>query len=409
METYIILGPGTQNYDGYNFPTDIVLSSSSFLENQTGGAQFVNISTIDPDIGDEHVYGLISGTGGEDNAAFTLVDDKLYSTVLFDASVKSTYNVRISATDLTGLSVTRNFILNIINIPPEVSNPISDLSVAEDAYNNTVDLRFVFNDVDDDNASINKTATSSDPSLVAVSVGGNTLVLDYQSNQWGTADITVTGTSNGKTVSDVFTVTVNPVDDAPQVANPLPDISVNEDAANSTINLSHVFNDIDDNVSITKTATSSDPSLVAISVVGNTLTLDYQTNQSGTTDITVTGTSNGKIVDFFSATVNPVDDAPEVANPLPDISVNEDAANSTINLSHVFNDIDDDNASITKTATSGNPSLVTVSIADNNLTLNFQQNQSGTANITVTGTSNGQSVSDFFPSPSMPWTMIRWW
>ena len=80
METYIILGPGTQNYDGYNFPTDIVLSSSSFLENQTGGAQFVNISTIDPDIGDEHVYGLISGTGGEDNAAFTLVDDKLYST-----------------------------------------------------------------------------------------------------------------------------------------------------------------------------------------------------------------------------------------------------------------------------------------------------------------------------------------
>ena len=54
------------------------------------------------------------------------------------------------------------------------------------------------------------------------------------------------GTSNGQSVSDAFSVTVNPVDDAPATVNPLPDISVNEDAVNSTINLSHVFNDIDD-------------------------------------------------------------------------------------------------------------------------------------------------------------------
>ena len=65
-------------------------------------------------------------------------------------------------------------------------------------------------------------------------------------------------------------------------------------------------------------------------------------------------------------TVNAVDDAPVVANPLQDISVNEDAADSTIDLSHVFDDIDDDNASITKTATSSDPSLVTVSVAGGN-------------------------------------------
>ena len=218
-----------------------------------------------------------------------------------------------------------------------VVNPLPDISVNEDAANSTIDLSHVFNDIDDYNASINKTATSGDPSLVTASVaGGNTLILDYQLNQSGTANITVTGTSNGKTVDDIFTVTVNPVDDDPVVANPLPDISVNEDAANSTINLSHVFNDIDDdNASINKTATSGDPSLVTASVAGgNTLILDYQLNQSGTANITVTGTSNGKTVDdIFTVTVNPVDDDPVVANPLPDISVNEDAANSTINLS----------------------------------------------------------------------------
>ena len=33
---------------------------------------------------------------------------------------------------------------------------------------------------------------------------------------------------------------------------------------------------------------------------------------------------------------------------ISDLSANEDAANATINLSNVFNDVDDDNASITK-------------------------------------------------------------
>ena len=149
------------------------------------------------------------------------------------------------------------------------------------------------------------------------------------------------------------------MDDAPVMANPLPDISVDEDASDSTIDLSHVFNDIDDdNASITKTATSGDPSLVTVSVAGgNTLTLDYQTNQSGIADITITGTSNGKRVSsVFTVTVNAVDDAPVVVNSLQDRSVDEDWFNSTIDLSHVFNDIDDDNASINKTATSSDPS-----------------------------------------------------
>ncbi|MDA1048844.1 MAG: cadherin domain-containing protein, partial [Verrucomicrobia bacterium] len=61
-----------------------------------------------------------------------------------------------------------------------------------------------------------KTATSSNASLVTATVSGNVLTLDYQANQSGTATITVTGTSNGQTVSDAFEVTVSPVDDAPE-------------------------------------------------------------------------------------------------------------------------------------------------------------------------------------------------
>jgi hypothetical protein len=47
-------------------------------------------------------------------------------------------------------------------------------------------------------------------------------------------------------------------------------------------------------------------------------------------------------------TVNPVDDAPTVLNPITDVNVNEDAANTVIDLTNVFTDIDNDIALIVK-------------------------------------------------------------
>ena len=251
---------------------------------------------------------------------------------------------------------------------------------------------------EESNLTIVKTATSSNPSLVSTTVNGNVMTLDYQANQSGTATITVTGTSDGQSVSDVFSVTVAAVDDPPVVANAIADLNLAEDAVAANIDLANLFNDIDDdNASIIKTATSSNASLVSATVNGNALTLDFQTNQSGTATITVTGTSNGRFVsDELSVTVVAVDDAPVIANALPDLNLAEDAADANIDLANVFDDIDDDNASITKKATSSHASLVSATVNGNALTLDFKANKSGTATITVTGTSNGQSVSDAF-------------
>mgnify|MGYP002526154435 CR=1 FL=1 len=56
--------------------------------------------------------------------------------------------------------------------------------------------------------------------------------------------MTVTATSNGQTVDDVFTVTVTAVDDPPVVANALSEVNATEDDADQTIALSNVFNDV---------------------------------------------------------------------------------------------------------------------------------------------------------------------
>ena len=289
-------------------------------------------------------------------------------------------------------------VITNVNDPPVVANPISNINVNEDAADKTIDLSNIFNDVDDDNASITKSAVSSDASLVAASVTGNTLTLSFQPNQFGTATITLTGTSNGHTVDQAFMVTVTVANDPPVVANPVADVNVLEDAADTTIDLSNLFNDVDnDNVFITKTAVSSDPSLVTVSVSGDTLTLDYQPEQNGTATITVTGTSNGQTADdIFTVTVTSVDDPPVVANAITDVNVLEDGADTTIDLSNLFNDVDDDNASITKTAVSSAPSLITTKVNGNILTLDYQPDQNGTATVTVTGTSNGQTVDHTF-------------
>ena len=111
-------------------------------------------------------------------------------------------------------TITVNVTVTSVNDVPVVANPLSDLSVTEDAANTTRGLGNVFNDAD--NTSITKTSTTSNALLVTAAVNGNTLTLDYQANQSGTATITVTGTSNGQSVSDAFTVTVAPVNDAPE-------------------------------------------------------------------------------------------------------------------------------------------------------------------------------------------------
>jgi hypothetical protein len=112
QETYILLGAGTTNYEGYNFPKDIILSKSHFDENVAPG-QTINLSVVDPDIGDEHEFGLVAGTGGEDNGMFTLVGNELRSNATYDFEDKNSYSVLISATDISGLSVAKAFTITI--------------------------------------------------------------------------------------------------------------------------------------------------------------------------------------------------------------------------------------------------------------------------------------------------------
>ena len=283
-------------------------ASVSVAENQTA---VTTVVATDADAGATLTY---TTSGGADQSKFDL--NSTTGVLIFKAAPdyeangsaagNNAYVVEVNVSDGTDSdSQTITVTVTDVDDPPVVANALSDVTVAEDAADSSIDLSNVFNDVDDANSSITKTAVSSDTGLVTVAVSGDTLTLDYQADQNGTATITVTGDSGGLPVDDVFTVTVTGVDDHPVVANALSDVTVAEEAADSSIDLSNVFNDVDDaNSSITKTAVSSDTGLVTVAVSGDTLTLDYQADQNGTATITVTADSGGLTVDdVFTVTV----------------------------------------------------------------------------------------------------------
>ena len=307
-----------------------------------------------------------------------------------------------------GKTVTDIFGIQVKNVDtaPTVKQQIFDLGVDEDAENTVIDLSNTFDDIDNDNAAIIKTiAINDNPELVSAEINGNSLVLDYLENRSGRAIITVQGESNGKTVTNVFTVDVDPVDDAPFVKEQIADLVVDEDAENTVIDLSNTFGDIDikaRNVErIIKTVASNDnPELVDAQIDGDSdsLIIDYLENRSGIARITVQGESNGKAVrDVFAIDVKPVDDAPFIQEQIDDLIVDENAENTVVDLSNTFSDIDNDDAAIVKTITvNDNPELVDAEINGDLLTLDYLENRSGIAKITVQGESNGKTVTDVF-------------
>ena len=98
-------------------PTDISLSLSSIDENVAANTVVGSFSSTDPDAGDTFTYGLVTGTGSTDNAAFTIAaGGQLQINASPDYETKSTYNIRVRTTDSGGLTYEKPLTVNINDI-----------------------------------------------------------------------------------------------------------------------------------------------------------------------------------------------------------------------------------------------------------------------------------------------------
>ena len=98
-------------------PTDIVMSSSSVLENQATGALVAGLSAVDANPVDSHTFALVAGLGDSDNALFQINGTQLVTRQAFDREQRSNYSVRLRAMDATGNAFEKTFTINITNMP----------------------------------------------------------------------------------------------------------------------------------------------------------------------------------------------------------------------------------------------------------------------------------------------------
>jgi hypothetical protein len=84
---------------GNSPPTDLVLSSSAFPENQSPPLVVATLSAVDADAGDSHVFTLVPGTGDLHNELFEVFGAELRTAAWFDAEDTQSLQIRLRATD----------------------------------------------------------------------------------------------------------------------------------------------------------------------------------------------------------------------------------------------------------------------------------------------------------------------
>ena len=107
-------------YDVNENPTDIVLSETSFFEDNDIGHELSIISVIDPDLNDSYSLVIVNDFG--DFEKFEIIDNKLKLTQSISFDEHETLSIKIIAEDSGGLTFSKEFIINVLESTLNTSN-----------------------------------------------------------------------------------------------------------------------------------------------------------------------------------------------------------------------------------------------------------------------------------------------
>ena len=140
----------------------------------------------------------------------------------------------------------------------------------------------------------------------------------------GNIDVKVTASDGSLTASDIFTLTITPVNDAPIVATLLVDKSSAEDTALSFTLPVGSFADVDNTTLIYSTSLATGAALplwLSFNAATQTFIGTPPQDYNGNIDVKVKASDGSfSASDMFTLTITPVNDAPIIATLLPDKS-----------------------------------------------------------------------------------------
>ncbi|QYO63946.1 cadherin repeat domain-containing protein [Leptolyngbya sp. 7M] len=320
-------------------PTGISIDSNTVNENVPVNTLVGRLSTTDPDANNTFSYRLVSGVGSTDNALFEISGNELRIKTVPNFEVKPTYSVRIQSSDQNGLTVQRQFTINVRDLNEAPTNiSISKNNINENVPANSVVGSFSTTDPDANDSFTYELVTgqgSADNN--AFVIVGNELRIknspDFETKP--SYSIRVRSRDKGGLATEkIFTININDLNDPPTNAAPtnlnLTPANVNENVDPNT--LVGTLSTVDPNPGNTFTyalvAGAGDTDNNTFTISGNQLRIKISPNfeQKSTYSIRVRTTDQGGLNFERSLTIN-INDLNEAPT---DILLNPDTVDENV-------------------------------------------------------------------------------
>ncbi len=281
------------------------------------------------------------------------------------AGTSGSFDIRVIATDAAGLFADDEFTITIGegNSPPVVAAPLADQTAKEDEPFSFSFAPDAFEDPDQD--LLDYYAFLADgsqlPDWLSFDPDTRTFSGTPDDGDVGEIDIEVTAVDPiGERVSDVFRLVIGGTNDAPVVSIPIADQDAREDTAFSLILPEGTFTDADDETLVLTAARVDGSALPSwLSFDADTLTFSGTPleGDGGEFEVRVTATDalGASVFEDFKLSVDAVNDAPVLADPIEDQNGETGAAFSFALPQGVFTDSDDENLSLTVSLSDGSP------------------------------------------------------
>ncbi|MEY2613619.1 MAG: Bifunctional hemolysin/adenylate cyclase precursor, partial [Planctomycetota bacterium] len=217
-------GPGWEAGDNESWAIDnlkVTLWGSQFAvpDNLAAGEYIGNLTTTDIDPTNSFTYALTSGSGDTDNAYFSIVGNELRTALPLIPS-KSSYSIRMRATDNAGIPFDKVLLVQVIpsnQSPSDIA--LSNLSIAENADPNSLIGSFSTTDPNEgDTFTYSLVSGTGDSDNAAFTIDGTSLraVNSFDFETKSSYSIRVRSTDQGDLWTEkVFTISVTNVNESP--------------------------------------------------------------------------------------------------------------------------------------------------------------------------------------------------
>jgi hypothetical protein len=321
-------------------PTDLDLSPSTLAENEPVNTVVGALTATDPDAGDTFTFTLVGGTGSGDNGSFNVSGGSLRTSASFDFETKSSYAIRVRASDAGGLFFEEALTVTVTNVnDPPTDIALSNATVDENVPSGSLVGMLSGTDQDPlDTLTFSLVGGAGSTDNAQFQVSGTMLqtaaVFDFEAKSSYAIRLRVSD-GNGGTFEEQFTISVTDVNDAPtNIALSPSSVDEGQPAATPVGTLSATDQDLPaDTFTFTLVAGAGSTDNASFQIVGNTLqtaaVLFFNDGATRSIRVSVSDGDGGTFEKQLTVTVNDQNLSPTNIALTPS-SVAENAAIDTV-------------------------------------------------------------------------------